>query len=110
MHWKNCNREKPPAKLGAEGEPPCISEDVLVYFLVGECRYDVANYDHREGTWHLPNQGYEQPDVEPGYWMELPFQPGEPCPIEKAMVPMSDSLNTPCRGCGKTPLELMDFA
>lgn len=71
--WIAVSERLPEATCGADGQPPIISNDVLVYFAGTGC--DVANYDHEGGTWSLPNQSFAEPDCEPTHWMPLPDPP-----------------------------------
>lgn len=70
--WIRCSERLPEATVGAVGEEPIISDDVLVLFETGP---DVANYDYDAGWWSMVNHGFSQPDCDPLYWMPIPEYP-----------------------------------
>ena len=73
MKWISVEQQLPEARYGAEGESPCLSEDVAVYFQ--DVGADIANYDHEAKNWSLPNRRFEQPDTDPTHWCSLPEWP-----------------------------------
>lgn len=75
MTWNLTAEILPPVIFGKEGEPPIVSEDVLVFFEGGDCQFEVANYDHECGTWQLVSHGFKEPDCEPSHWQYLPIAP-----------------------------------
>lgn len=75
MEWIKVSERKPEAELGATGQKPVISYDVLVWFEGGDSQYHIANYDHRDGEWYLVAQGFVCPDADPVFWMPLPKAP-----------------------------------
>ena len=76
MKWINAKRALPVPKYGDDEHPkPYLSDDVLVVFESGDSIYDIANYDHAEKQWSLPNKGFNQPDVEPIAWIPIPALP-----------------------------------
>src|SRR4029434_2706507 len=50
--WIPVEERLPEARYGADDQPPCISEDVAVYFEGSGA--DIANYDHEAKHWSLP--------------------------------------------------------
>ena len=73
VEWISVKDKLPEALYGCEGEPPCISEDVAVYFE--DVCVDIANYDHEAKHWSLPNRSFNQPDIDPTHWCRLPEMP-----------------------------------
>lgn len=73
MQWVKTTKRLPGAVYEIPGGLPTISADVAVYF--DDVGVDIANYDHEEKHWSLPNRRFDQPDIEPTHWCELPELP-----------------------------------
>ncbi len=81
MQWIKTKDKLPGAVLAIIGHVPIVSADVAVLFSNGDL--DIANYDHEDSHWSLPNKGFEQPDCDPEYWCELPELPNQTRDTEK---------------------------
>lgn len=80
--WIPVEDKLPPAELGEAGQPPFVSDDVLVYFPGAmELTVEIANYDHETKRWSLVTHGFKEPDCDPTHWQPLPAAP-EICQCE----------------------------
>ena len=70
--WIPVKERVPEAKYGPEGEPPIISDDVLVRFNDGYV--EMANYDCEDKVWTSVANLRVTHDS-PTHWMPLPAAP-----------------------------------
>ena len=69
LNWIPCAERLPEARYGHEGEPPYVSDDVLIRYSDG--LVEMANYDHEEHFWTIVTtlrQAFEPPE----HWMPVP--------------------------------------
>lgn len=74
MEWTKVKEQLPEATIGEAGQPPMLTDDVLVYFEAGDRGYEIANYDYEEESWYSLVDGFFF-DAEPSHWMPLPKAP-----------------------------------
>lgn len=75
MKWIAVTAELPEAIYNDDrGNEPYLSDDVAVSWPeIGVI--EIANYDHKEKHWSLPNKSFKHPDIDPVYWCQLPSIP-----------------------------------
>lgn len=82
MSWVNSEVRLPDARYGEDGEPPVISDDVLICFGGFDgmgSEMHVGNYDHEKRGWYIEGLSNkhrnELADHENTHWMPLPNPP-----------------------------------